>query len=49
MLKAVLISLAAGGVATSLFEYFFKYNLVGLVVGIFKKGETAVKTEVKKL
>ena len=49
MLKAVLISLAAGGVTTSLFEYFFRYNLVGSIVGIFKKGETAVKTEVKKL
>jgi len=31
MLKAVLISLAAGGVATSFAEYFFKYNLVDLI------------------
>lgn len=32
MFKTVLISLAAGGVATSLAEYFFHYNLVDLIV-----------------
>jgi hypothetical protein len=31
MFKAILISLAAGGVATSFAEFFFKYNLVDLV------------------
>jgi hypothetical protein len=31
MFKAVLVSLVAGGVATSLAEFFFSYNLVDLV------------------
>lgn len=41
MLKAVLISLAAGGLATSFAEYFLKYNLVDLVkdkiLGLYNK------------
>ena len=53
MFKAVVISLAAGGFVTSLIEYLLRYNLVDLivekVVGLFKKGETAVKTDLKKL
>lgn len=40
MLKAVLISLVSGGVATSLAEYFLHYNLADLVkdkiVGLFR-------------
>lgn len=41
MLKAVLISLVAGGFATSFAEYFLKYNLVDLIkdkiLGLFGK------------
>ena len=39
--------LAAGGVATSFAEYFFKYNLVDLVkdkiLGLFGKAKAQVK------
>jgi len=45
--KAILISLVAGGLATSLFEYLLKYNLIDLVVdkikGLFKTAESDVE------
>lgn len=48
MFKAIAISLAAGGVTTSMFEYFLKYNLIDLIVekvkSLFGKGEKAVQT-----
>ncbi|HEX8838455.1 MAG TPA: hypothetical protein VF748_16045 [Candidatus Acidoferrum sp.] len=41
MFKAVLISLVSGALATSLAEYFFRYNLIDLLVdkvkGLFGK------------
>ena len=53
MFKAVLISLLSGAAATTIAEYFFKYNLVDLIkdkiLALFGKAKAEVKAEVKKL
>lgn len=50
MLKAVLISLVAGGFITSTFEFFFQYNLIDLlkdkVLGLFGKAKSEAKAVV---
>lgn len=54
MIKAILISLVAGGFITSGFEYFLKYNLIDLikdkVLGLFgsaKAAEVKVVADIK--
>lgn len=53
MFKAVVISLVAGGFATSLAEYLLRYNLIDLIVekvtGLFKSEEAKVRSDLKKL
>ncbi|HEX3156814.1 MAG TPA: hypothetical protein VHV32_19450 [Candidatus Angelobacter sp.] len=55
MIKAILISLVSGGVATSLAEYFLNYNLIDLlkdkVLALFGKAkaeEQKAVTEIKR-
>jgi hypothetical protein len=55
-MKAILISLASGGVATSLAEYFLNYNLIDLlkdkVLWLFGKGkaeEQAIASKIKRV
>jgi hypothetical protein len=53
MLKAILISLVAGGLATSLAEYFLHYNLIDLikdkVLGLFGKAKAIEEKVESKL
>lgn len=48
-LEVGVISLLAGAAATTTAEYFFKYNLLDLLVekvkGLFSRGEAAVKSK----
>lgn len=49
MAKEIIIALAAGGVGTSLIEYFLKYNLIDKIVDLFRSTETKVAAAELKL
>jgi hypothetical protein len=47
-MKAVLISLAIGGVLTSTAEYFLHYNLVDKIVDLFRSAEAIAQTQINR-
>lgn len=39
--------LAGGGLVTSFAEFHFQYNLIGSIIGLFKKEEQVVASDAK--